>query len=57
MVMGLSHGPISLVYVINGFYTFITVGTCVIFFGEKITKKQLVLMILAFLTILTIKIG
>lgn len=44
-------------YVINGFYVFVTVAVCVLFFGEKITRKQIILMTASFLTVLAIKLG
>lgn len=53
----LSLGPISLVYVIIGLYTFFTSLLAAIFFKEKITAKSLLFIFLSFLIVLLIKFG
>ncbi len=57
MVMALSLGPISLVYVIVGLCTFFTSLLAALFFKEKITRKSLFFIALSFLTVLLIKFG
>lgn len=57
MVMALSLGPISLVYIIVGLYTFFTSLLAALFFKEKITAKSLLFIFLSFLIVLLIKFG
>ncbi len=53
----LSLGPISLVYVIIGLYTFFTSLFAALLFKEKITSKSLLFIFLSFLIVLLIKFG
>lgn len=53
----LSLGPISLIYVILGLYTFFTSLLAALFFKEKITVKNLLFIFLSFLIVLLIKFG
>ncbi|MFA5841884.1 MAG: EamA family transporter [Candidatus Paceibacterota bacterium] len=57
MVKALSFGPISLVYVIIGLYTFFTSLIAALLFKEKITARSLVFIFLSFLIVLLIKLG
>jgi uncharacterized membrane protein len=57
IVKALSYGPISLVYVILGLYTFLTAVFAAILFKEKITAKSLLFIAASFLIVLLIKFG
>ncbi len=57
IVKALSVGPILLVYVILGLYTFFTTMFAALLFKEKITRKSLVFILLSFLVVLLIKFG
>lgn len=57
IIKALSTGPISLVYIIIGTYTFFTSLIASIFFGEKLTIKKVSFIILSILIIILIKIG
>lgn len=57
IVKALSVGPISLVYVILGLYTFFTTMFAALLFKEKITRKSLVFIALSILVVLLIKLG
>ncbi len=57
VVKALSLGPISLVYVTLGLYTFFTTMFAALLFREKIAKKSLVFIALSFLVVLLIKLG
>ena len=57
IVKALSLGPISLVYVILGLYTFFTTMFAALLFKEKITAKSLLFIALSFLVVLLIKLG
>lgn len=57
IVLALSTGPISLVYVTIGLYTFFTTIFAAILFKEKITKRNMVFILLSFLVVLLIKFG
>lgn len=57
IVHALSLGPISLVFIVLGLYTFFTTVFASILFKEKITTKKIVFIILSFLVVLLIKIG
>lgn len=57
IVKALSTGPISLVYVTLGLYTFFTAIFAALLFKEKITKKSLMFIGLSFLVVLLIKFG
>jgi uncharacterized membrane protein len=57
IVKALSLGPISLVFVVLGLYTFFTTIFAVLLFKEKITTKKIVFIILSFLVVLLIKLG
>ena len=57
IVKALSLGPISLVYIILGLYTFFTSLLASLFFKEKITGKSLIFIFLSFLIVLLIKFG
>jgi uncharacterized membrane protein len=57
IVHALSLGPISLVFILLGLYTFFTTVFAAILFKEKITTKKIVFIILSFLVVLFIKLG
>ncbi len=57
IIKALSLGPISLVFVILGMYTFFTTMFAALLFKEKITTKSLVFVTLSFLIVLLIKLG
>jgi drug/metabolite transporter (DMT)-like permease len=57
IVHALSLGPISLVFIVLGLYTFFTTVFAAILFKEKITTKKLAFIILSFLVVLLIKLG
>lgn len=57
IVKALSVGPISLVYVILGLYTFFTTIFATLLFKEKITRRSLMFILLSFLVVLLIKFG
>ena len=57
IVKALSVGPISLVYVILGLYTFFTTVFAALLFKEKITLRSLAFIALSFLVVLLIKFG
>lgn len=57
IIKALSLGPISLVYVILGLYTFFTTIFATLLFKEKVTKRSIVFITLSFLVILLIKLG
>jgi drug/metabolite transporter (DMT)-like permease len=57
IVLALSTGPISLVYVILGLYTFFTSLIASFLFKEKITMRGLLFIVLSFLIVLLIKFG
>ncbi|MFA6077495.1 MAG: EamA family transporter [Candidatus Paceibacterota bacterium] len=57
IIKALSLGPISLVHVIIGLYTFFTSLLASLFFKEKITAKGLFFIFLSFLIVLLIKFG
>lgn len=53
----LSTGPISMVYVILGLYTFFTSLFAVLLFKEKITRKSILVIFASFAIVLLIKLG
>jgi drug/metabolite transporter (DMT)-like permease len=57
IVLALSTGPISLVYVILGLYTFFTSLIASFLFKEKLTTRSLLFIFLSFLVVLLIKFG
>lgn len=57
IVKALAIGPISMVYIILGLYTFFTSIFAMLLFKEKITLKAFFLILLSFLIILLIKLG
>ena len=57
IVKALTTGPISLVYMILGSYTFLTSIFAAVLFKEKITKKSLVAVLVSFVIVLLIKLG
>jgi len=57
IVKALSLGPISLVFIVLGLYTFFTTIFASILFKEKITTKKIVFIILSFLVVILIKLG
>lgn len=57
IVIALSVGPISLVYIILGLYTFFTSLFAALFFKEKITARSLLFILLSFFIVLLIKFG
>ena len=57
IVHALSLGPISLVFIVLGLYTFFTTVFASILFKEKITTKKIIFIILSFLVVLLIKLG
>lgn len=57
IVKSLSTGPISLVYIIVGTYTFFTSLIASIFFKEVLTTKKVLFIIISVLIIILIKIG
>jgi len=57
IVTALSLGPISLIYIILGLYTFFTSLLANLFFKEKITVKSILFIFLSFLIVLLIKFG
>ena len=57
IVKALSVGPISLVYVILGLYTFFTTLFAALLFREKITLKSIIFILLSLLIVLLIKFG
>jgi drug/metabolite transporter (DMT)-like permease len=56
-IKALSLGPVSLVYVVIGLYTFFTAIFAALLFKEKITKKHVMYITMSFLVILLIKFG
>jgi drug/metabolite transporter (DMT)-like permease len=56
-IKALSFGPISLVFVIMGLYTFFTSLIAALLFKEKITARSLIFILLSFLIVLLIKLG
>lgn len=57
IVKALSLGPISLVFIVLGLYTFFTTVFASILFKERITTKKIIFIILSFLIVLLIKLG
>lgn len=57
IVKALSLGPVSLVFIVIGLYTFFTTIFASLLFKEKITTKKIVFIILSFLIVLLIKLG
>jgi uncharacterized membrane protein len=57
IVKALSLGPISLVFIVLGLYTFFTTVFASVLFKEKITTKKIVFIVLSFLVVLLIKLG
>lgn len=57
IVIALSLGPISLVYVILGLYTFFTSVIAALLFKEKIAAKSMLFIFFSFLIVLLIKFG
>lgn len=57
IIKALSFGPVSLVYIVFGLYTFFTTIFASVLFKEKITTKKVVFILLSFLVILLIKFG
>ncbi len=57
IVKSLSTGPISMVYIILGLYTFLTSMFAALLFKEKITRKALVVILCSFLIVILIKLG
>lgn len=57
VIKALSTGPISLVYVILGLYTFFTTMFAALLFKEKITRKSIIFIALSFFVVLLIKFG
>lgn len=57
IVKALAVGPISMIYIILGLYTFFTSIFAALLFKEKITLKAFFFILLSFLIILLIKLG
>ena len=57
VVHALSLGPISLVFIVVGLYTFFTTIFASLLFNEKITAEKIIFILLSFLIVLLIKLG
>lgn len=57
IVKALSLGPISLVFIVLGLYTFFTTVFAAILFKEKVTTKKIIFIVLSFVVVLLIKLG
>lgn len=57
MVKALSAGPFSLVYTISTFYILVSSLVAWMFFGEKLTRKKVLFILLAIVVLLLIKLG
>ena len=57
IVRALSTGPFSLVYTINSFYILITSVIAWKWFGEELTKRKVMFLLLAIITVVVIGLG
>jgi uncharacterized membrane protein len=57
IVHALSLGPISLIFIVLGLYTFFTTLFAALLFKEKITTRNVIFIVASFLVVLLIKLG